>query len=39
MGMDVKDTLVAAGYHTPGEVKNDAELMRKAKAAGLKLFK
>jgi multimeric flavodoxin WrbA len=39
MGMAVKDTLVAAGYHTPGEVKNDAELMKKAKNAGLNLFK
>jgi multimeric flavodoxin WrbA len=38
MGMDVKDTLVAAGYHTPEEVKNDAELMKKAKDAGRNLL-
>jgi multimeric flavodoxin WrbA len=39
MGMDVKDTLVAAGYHAPGEVKDDIELMLKAKNTGLNLFK
>ena len=39
MGMDVKDTLVVAGYHAPGEVKDNAELMLKAKNTGLNLFK
>src|ERR1035437_2805621 len=39
MGMDVKATLVSAGYHTPGEVKNDVELMKKARTAGMQLFK
>lgn len=38
-GMDVKDTLVVAGYHAPGEVKDNAELMLKAKNTGLNLFK
>jgi multimeric flavodoxin WrbA len=38
-GMDVKDTLVAAGYHVPGEVRDNAELMLKAKNTGLNLFK
>ncbi len=39
LGMDVKDTLVAAGYQAPGEVKNNAEFMNKAKNAGLNLLK
>lgn len=39
MGMDVKDILVAAGYHAPGEVKNNLELMTKAKNTGLNLLK
>jgi len=39
LGMDVKDTLVAAGYHSPGEVKGNAELMEKAKNTGLNLLK
>lgn len=39
LGMDVKNTLVAAGYHAPGEVKNNTELMAKAKDAGLNLLK
>jgi multimeric flavodoxin WrbA len=38
-GMDVKDILVAAGYHAPGEARDNAELMLKAKNAGLNLFK
>jgi multimeric flavodoxin WrbA len=38
-GMDVKDTLIAAGYHAPGEVKDNIELMSKAKNTGLSLFK
>ncbi|MDD2340152.1 MAG: flavodoxin family protein [Methanosarcina sp.] len=39
MGMDIRDTLVAAGYHAPGEVKDNAQLMEKAKNTDLKLFK
>ena len=39
MGMDVKDILVAAGYQAPGEVKSDAEMMARAKDAGLNLLK
>lgn len=39
MGMDVKDILVSAGYQAPGEVKNNAELMAKAKDTGLNLLK
>jgi multimeric flavodoxin WrbA len=39
MGMEVKDTLVAAGYHSPGEVRNDLNLMTKAKNAGFNLLK
>lgn len=39
MRMDVKDTLVAVGYHAPGEVKNNIELMEKAKNTGINLFK
>jgi multimeric flavodoxin WrbA len=38
-GMDVKDTLVAAGYMAAGEVKNNAEFMLKAKNTGLNLLK
>lgn len=38
-GMDVKDTIVVAGYHAPGEVKENTELMTKAKNTGLNLFK
>jgi hypothetical protein len=38
-GMDVKDTLVAAGYMAAGEVKDNAEFMLKAKNTGLNLFK
>ena len=39
MGMEVKDTIVGIGYHAPGEVMGDAELMGKAKNTGLNLFK
>lgn len=39
MGMDVKDTLIAAGYHVPGGVKEYVELMLKAKNTGHNLFK
>ena len=39
LGMDVKDILVAAGYQAPGEVKSDAEIMARAKSAGLNLLK
>jgi multimeric flavodoxin WrbA len=39
MGMEVKGTLVSAGYQAPGEVKNNTELMAKAKDTGLNLFK
>ena len=39
MRMDVKDTIVGVGYHAPGEVKGDSELMEKAKNTGLNLFK
>lgn len=38
MRMEVKDTLVAAGYHAPGAVKDNSELMEKAKNTGLNLF-
>ena len=38
MGMDVKDTLVAAGYHTQGDVNHDVELIQKAKTVGLQMF-
>ena len=37
--MDVKDTIVGIGYHAPGEVKEDTELMEKAKNTGINLFK
>ena len=39
MLMDVKDTLIAAGYNSSGEVKDNAELMLKAENTGLNLFK
>ncbi|MDR7667240.1 flavodoxin family protein [Methanosarcina sp. Z-7115] len=39
MRMEVKDTLVAVGYHAPGEVKANTELMEKAKNTGMNLFK
>ncbi len=39
MGMEVKDTLIAAGCAAPGDVKGNAELMEKAKNTGLNLFK
>jgi multimeric flavodoxin WrbA len=39
MGMEVKDILVAAGYHAPGEVKNDSELLAKARDTGFNLLK
>ncbi|MPN01143.1 hypothetical protein SDC9_148346 [bioreactor metagenome] len=39
MRMDVKDTIVGIGYHAPGEVKGDSELMEKTRNAGLNLFK
>ena len=39
MRMDVKDTIVGIGYHAPGEVKEDTELMEKAKNTGINLFK
>lgn len=38
-GMEVKDTLIAAGCAAPGDVKGNAELMEKAKNTGLNLFK
>lgn len=39
MCMDVKDTLLGIGYHAPGEVKNNTELMEKAKTTGYNLFR
>lgn len=39
MQMEVKDILVGVGYHAPGEVRNNIELMEKAKDTGLNLFK
>jgi hypothetical protein len=39
LGMEVNDILVAAGYHAPGEVKNDLELLAKARETGLNLLK
>lgn len=39
MQAEVKDVLVGVGYHAPGEVKDNIELMEKAKNAGLNLFK
>jgi multimeric flavodoxin WrbA len=39
MKAEVKDVLVGVGYNIPGEVKNNIELMEKAKNAGLNLFK
>ncbi|KKG16199.1 iron-sulfur protein [Methanosarcina sp. 2.H.T.1A.6] len=39
MAMEIKDTLVGVGYHAPGEVKDNLELMEKAKNTGLNLFK
>ena len=36
-GMEVTDTLIDFGHHAPGEAKNDAELMEKAKNAGISL--
>ena len=39
MQAEVKDVLVGVGYHAPGEVKDNSELMEKAKTAGLNLFK
>ena len=38
LGMDVKNTFVDVGHHRPGEVKENAELMNQAKAAGTQLF-
>lgn len=38
-GMKVTDKLVAAGVDLPGASKKDAELMEKAKAAGVNLVK
>jgi multimeric flavodoxin WrbA len=38
-GMDVKDILIAAGYNAPGEVRDNIDLMLKAKNTGLNLFK
>ncbi|HIH75008.1 MAG TPA: flavodoxin family protein [Methanosarcina sp.] len=38
MCMDVKDTIVGVGYHAPGEVKGDSELMERAKNTGINLF-
>lgn len=37
MGVETIDTIIAAGYSEPGSVKSNAELMSRAKAAGLKL--
>lgn len=37
MGVETIDTIIAAGYSEPGSVKGNAELMARAKAAGLKL--
>lgn len=39
MQMEVKDILIGVGYHVPGEVKGNSELMEKAKNAGFNLFK
>ncbi len=39
MRMDVKDTLVGIGYHSPGEIKDNTELMEKAKNTGFNLLK
>lgn len=39
MCMDLKDTIIGVGYHAPGEVKNEPELMEKAKNAGHNLLK
>lgn len=39
MHAEVKDILVGVGYRLPGEVKDNIELMEKAKNAGLNLFK
>jgi multimeric flavodoxin WrbA len=39
MRMDVKDTIIGIGYHAPGEVKDNIELMEKAKNTGFNLFK
>jgi multimeric flavodoxin WrbA len=39
MRMDVKDTIIGIGYHVPGEVKDNIELMEKAKNTGFNLFK
>jgi len=39
LGMEVKDTLIAAGCGAPGDAKGNAELMEKAKNTGLNLLK
>ena len=39
MRMDVKDTIVGIGYHTPGEAKEDSVIMEKAKNTGINLLK
>lgn len=39
MGMEVKETLIAAGCAAPGDVKANVELMKKAKNAGRNLLK
>lgn len=39
MRMDVKDTIIGIGYHVPGEVTADSELMERAKNTGFNLFK
>ena len=36
-GMDVKDIIIDAGHHAPGEAKNDAAVMEQAKNAGISL--
>ncbi len=38
-GMDVKDIIVDVGHHAPGEAKNDAEMMDRAKSVGASLIK
>ncbi|MBC7086836.1 MAG: flavodoxin family protein [Methanomethylovorans sp.] len=37
MGIETVDTIIAAGYTEPGSVKNNTELITRAKTAGLKL--
>jgi len=39
MQAEVKDTIVGVGYHAPGEVKDNIELMEKARNTGFNLLK